>query len=181
MGRLSFEGTYLSAQNKPPSLLTMTSREIADLTGKRHDHVKRDIEVMLSELSEDIPKFGGIYSDSMNRQQTEYLLPKGLTITLVSGYSIAKRHRIVTRWMELEASGWQPVGPDKAPARPQQGPISPPWAHLQNSGWEWGQIAPRWWCYRRHGCLLSDVTSRTTGVSKRFSPGKACRYWIPQC
>lgn len=31
-----------------------------------------------------------------------YQLPKDLTLTLVAGYSVPLRHRIVTRWMELE-------------------------------------------------------------------------------
>lgn len=30
--------------------LTMTSREIAELTGKRHDNVMRDIRTMLDDL-----------------------------------------------------------------------------------------------------------------------------------
>ncbi|MDH0444859.1 Rha family transcriptional regulator [Stutzerimonas stutzeri] len=34
--------------NKP---VTMSSLEIAELTGKRHDNVRRDIENMASELS----------------------------------------------------------------------------------------------------------------------------------
>lgn len=82
---------------------TMSSREIAELTEKHHQHVKRDIESMLEALEKDVTSFGRIYFDSMNRQQTEYCLPKDLTITLVSGYSVKMRHVIVTRWQELEA------------------------------------------------------------------------------
>lgn len=85
-----------------PSVLTMSSREIAELTEKEHKHVKRDIEVMLAQLGEDGSKFGRIYLDSMNRQQGEYRLPKRETTILVSGYSVVLRARIVDRWMELE-------------------------------------------------------------------------------
>nr|WP_317199779.1 Rha family transcriptional regulator [uncultured Psychrobacter sp.] len=90
---------------------TMSSREIAQLCNKRHDHVKRDIEVMLNQIELDIPKFGRIYSDSMNRQQTEYLLDKDLTITLVAGYNAQLRYRIVKRWQELEAQVSTPAIP----------------------------------------------------------------------
>ena len=47
---------------------TMSSREIAEITEKRHPDVKRDIEVMLGQLQEDVSKFARIYFDSMNRQ-----------------------------------------------------------------------------------------------------------------
>jgi hypothetical protein len=83
--------------------LTMSSREIAELTGKQHQHVKRDIESMLVELGRDASSFGHIYRDTMNRSQTEYLLPKDLTITLVSGYNVQMRYAITKHWMELEA------------------------------------------------------------------------------
>ncbi len=82
--------------------VTMSSREIAGLTGKRHDHVKRDIEKMLSDLGEDAPKFGDIYLDSRNRQQTEYRLDRDLTETLLLGYSAPLRRKVLARLRELE-------------------------------------------------------------------------------
>ena len=82
--------------------LTMTSREIAEMTGKRHDHVKRDIEKMLNDLGLDTPSFGGTYTDSQNRQQTEYRLPKDETLCLVAGYDVKARMKIIKRWQELE-------------------------------------------------------------------------------
>lgn len=92
------------------STLVMSSREIADLTGKRHDHVMADVSKMLREIDRDIPNFRGIYLDSMNRKQKEYLLPKRETLILVSGYSVVLRTRIIDRWMELEAQAApQPV------------------------------------------------------------------------
>ncbi|WP_168377595.1 phage antirepressor KilAC domain-containing protein [Acinetobacter cumulans] len=87
---------------------TMSTRIIADLTEKRHDHVKRDVENMLRQLGLDIPKFGGIYFDTQNRQQIEYLLDEELTMTLVTGYNIVLRNRVIKRWKELELQVNQP-------------------------------------------------------------------------
>lgn len=86
---------------------TMSSREIAELTGKRHDNVVADIRKMLDELGKAAPEFSGTAlvpgpNNSM-RPVPVFNLPKDLTITLVSGYNVTMRHRIVTRWMELEA------------------------------------------------------------------------------
>lgn len=83
-------------------ILTMSSRVIAELTGKRHPDVKRDCEVMFTELELDMSKFAHIYFDSMNRQQTEYLLPKDLVETLITGYSIKLRYQVIQRLHELE-------------------------------------------------------------------------------
>lgn len=83
-------------------ILTMSSREIADLTDKRHPDVKRDIERMISDLQGDASKFAHIYLDSMNRQQTEYLLDRDHTICLLTGYSAVHRMRVIQRWQELE-------------------------------------------------------------------------------
>ena len=84
------------------SELKMSSKEIAELTDKNHGHVKRDIENMFSQLDLDVSRFGYIYLDSMKREQAGYLLDKDLTLTLISGYSIPLRHKIIKRWQELE-------------------------------------------------------------------------------
>jgi hypothetical protein len=89
---------------------TMSSREIAELTGKRHDNVTADIRKMLDELGKDVLSFQGMSPDAYGRQQPVFNLPKDLTITLVSGYNVTMRHRIVTRWMELEETA-KPAAP----------------------------------------------------------------------
>lgn len=90
-------------------LVTMSSREIAELTKKEHKNVKRDIEKMLTELGEDALSFERIYFDSMNRQQTEYLLDRELTETLLLGYSAALRRRVLRRLRELEGMAFAPT------------------------------------------------------------------------
>ena len=84
---------------------TMSSREIAELTGKQHKHVKVDVEKMLADLEEDTPSFRRIYLDSMNREQTEYLLDREHTDCLLTGYSAAMRMAVIKRWRELEGGG----------------------------------------------------------------------------
>lgn len=82
--------------------LTMSSREIAELTKKRHRDVTRDIEKMFVELGEDARNFARIYLDSRNRQQTEYALDRELTETLLTGYSAVLRRKVIVRLRELE-------------------------------------------------------------------------------
>lgn len=89
----------LATSNQP---LTMSSREIAEYTGKQHQHVKRDIEKMLNELELDVSEFGRIYKDTMNRNQTEYLLDRDQTDCLLTGYSAKARMKVIKRWKELE-------------------------------------------------------------------------------
>ena len=88
--------------------LTMSSREIAELTGKRHDHVVRDIRKMLDALKieqiDDAPTFGAIYLDDRGRQKPCFDLPKRECLILVSGYSTELRAKIIDRWLELEAT-----------------------------------------------------------------------------
>jgi Rha family phage regulatory protein len=82
----------------------MSSREIAELTGKRHDNVMRDIRAMLVELhgESDLLRFEGVYSGGNGESRPCFNLPKRETLILISGYSIVMRARIIDRWQELE-------------------------------------------------------------------------------
>ena len=82
--------------------LTMSSLEIAGLTGKRHLHVLRDIRRMLDELGEGETKFGSTYLDAQGKAHPSFNLPKRETMILVTGYSVALRSRIIDRRQELE-------------------------------------------------------------------------------
>jgi Rha family phage regulatory protein len=89
------------------TVTTMTSREIAELTGKRHDHVLRDIRNMVEQLSAD-PNLGWhcksiTYEDAQGKPRDMYVLDKNTTIVLISGYDVVLRMRIVNRWQELES------------------------------------------------------------------------------
>ncbi|WP_375703788.1 Rha family transcriptional regulator [Bartonella sp. AD13SXNS] len=96
---------------KHETIPTMSSREIAELCSKRHDHVMRDIKKMLEELN--APKFGvvdfsGYYLDSKGESRPCYNLPKRECLILVSGYSTALRAKIIDRWQELEKQAVTP-------------------------------------------------------------------------
>lgn len=94
---------------------TMSSLEIADRTGKRHDHVMRDIRVMLIALHGvgGLPNFGDTHRNEQNGQSYPiFRLPKRECIILVTGYSIPMRAAVVDRWAELEAQVAAPALPD---------------------------------------------------------------------
>jgi phage regulator Rha-like protein len=93
--------------------LSMSSREIAEVTGKAHKHVKRDIEVLIEQgvingsnfgLNEYKVKVGFGY-----RTEEEYILDHDATMTLVTGYDAKRRMAVVKRWRELEQGVATPV------------------------------------------------------------------------
>jgi len=97
---------------------TMSSREIADLCGKEHRNVCRDIDT----LNESYEQMGllkveqGYYTlqNTGNQQHRQFLLNKEQTIDLITGYRADIRIRINRRWQELEqqVSASNPVMPE---------------------------------------------------------------------
>lgn len=95
--------THSGFGGKSPA--SMTTKEISDLTGKRHDNVMRDTRKMLVELFGEggLLKFEDTHRDEQNGQEYPiFRLPKDLTVTLVSGYNVRLRHLIVCRLEEME-------------------------------------------------------------------------------
>lgn len=86
---------------------TMSSREIAELTGKRHDHVLRDCDTLNDNYEKmGFPRIGeGYYThpNTGNQQHREYLLTKMQTFDLMTGYNVELRIKVNRRWAELEA------------------------------------------------------------------------------
>lgn len=92
-------------------MTTMSSREIAELTGKRHDNVMRDIRNMMSDLG--ALKSEDTYIHPSNGQEySMFNLNKEETLCLVAGYHAKLRMAIIKRWSELEESVKQPALPD---------------------------------------------------------------------
>lgn len=94
-----------------PIIQTMSSKEIADMTGKEHKDVLRDIRNMFEQLQIDSAQFCAQYKDSTGRTLPCFNLDKDLSICLVSGYNVQLRMAIIKRWNELEAQVLEAVRP----------------------------------------------------------------------
>ncbi|WP_338790490.1 phage regulatory protein/antirepressor Ant [Pseudomonas sp. AE27] len=83
--------------------ITMSSMDIASVTGKRHDNVMHDIRKQFKELGQDALEFQGIYLDAHKRQKPCFYLPRREVDILLTGYSAKMRAAVVDRWRALEA------------------------------------------------------------------------------
>lgn len=83
---------------------TMSSREIAELTEKRHDHVIRDVRKLNESYEKlNLPKVGAVdYIDAKGEKRLEYQLTKIQTFDLMTGYNTELRIRVNRRWEQLE-------------------------------------------------------------------------------
>ena len=93
------------------NIKTMSSREIAELTGKQHGHVVRDIELLNETLIEESLSIIGesFYTADNGQVYREFLLTQAQTIDLMTGYNRNLRVRINRRWQELEQRVAAPV------------------------------------------------------------------------
>ncbi|MEY8872887.1 phage antirepressor KilAC domain-containing protein [Haemophilus sp. SZY H52] len=92
----------LQIMNKNSSVLTMSSREIADLVESRHDSVKRTIERLQDkELIQLTPMVE--VKNHLGQVVTEYQLIKRDTYVVVAQLSPEFTARLVDRWQELES------------------------------------------------------------------------------
>lgn len=88
--------------------MTMSSREIAELTGSTHDNVLKTVRglrdkgiVSGNETPYVHPQNGQTYH--------EFLLSYRDTMVVVSGYSVELRAKIIDRWQELENAAAKPA------------------------------------------------------------------------
>ena len=79
---------------------TMSSLEIAELTGKDHKNVLADARRMLAEI-QSAEKLAD-YKDGRGRAQPCLMLDKEESLCLVTGYSAKLRMAVIKRWQELE-------------------------------------------------------------------------------
>lgn len=96
------------------NLNVMTSLQIAEAIGKRHANVIRDIDNILSQLSDNQGQLTSeftsngyvvrksAYKDAQGKDRPMYELNKKASLLLASGYDVVLRSKIIDRWEELE-------------------------------------------------------------------------------
>ena len=88
---------------------TMSSFEIAKLTGKQHKHVMRDIrDLNIGYENLHLPKIGQMFKitelpNGAKRNDPYFELTKMQTFDLLTGYNTELRIKVNRRWAELEA------------------------------------------------------------------------------
>lgn len=84
----------------------MTSLEIAEVTGKQHAHVMRDIRKLLeqgvSESNFGLSSYQQAQPNGGTKEVAMYSLTKKGCLILASGYDALLREKIINRWEELE-------------------------------------------------------------------------------
>jgi len=82
----------------------LTSVEIAELTGKRHSNVMRDIGNMLDQLKIESAEFCSAYLDIKGESRPCYSLPPREVKILITGYDVVRRAKVIDRLEQLESN-----------------------------------------------------------------------------
>lgn len=80
----------------------MTSLQIAEVTGKEHKNVMRDIRNILEQGVNQLNFELVSYKDAKGEERPMYSLTKKGCLILASGYDALLREKIINRWEELE-------------------------------------------------------------------------------
>jgi len=95
---------FLQSQNVARK---MSSQEIADLVGKRHDNVKRTIETLVERGTIQLPQFEEV-KIHLGQSVTVYQICKRDSFVVVAQLSPEFTAALVDRWQELEGQVAQP-------------------------------------------------------------------------
>ena len=84
----------------------MMSTELAELAGKKHFHVMRDIEVIIEQLTHsqnlDYSFKSTTYTAANDQAYKCYELDYEATMIVITGYNVVARAKVIRRWLELE-------------------------------------------------------------------------------
>jgi Rha family phage regulatory protein len=82
------------------SELKYTSRKVAEVTGKIHKNVIRDIEKLLNNQEVSGLTFEpGSYADKQGQLRTEYLMGENDLYLLITGYKPELRQKVINSWL----------------------------------------------------------------------------------
>jgi phage antirepressor YoqD-like protein len=95
-------------QQPDPTPNRMSTREVAELTGKNHGDVMRDVRNMVASLQK--AKLHCVcdassYTGANGQQYDMYEMDKPTTICLLTGYDVVARMKVINRWQVLENGG----------------------------------------------------------------------------
>lgn len=89
----------------------MSSKEIAEITGKEHKHVCRDIRNLVEALTggPDLDHPGIVAVIDSRGYVDHFTLDFKATMTLITGYDAKRREMVVDRWLALETGAAKPA------------------------------------------------------------------------
>lgn len=99
----------LAAQPSEMGVREMSSLEIAELTGKQHSNVMRDIRALLDQGVNQINFELVDYTDKKGEKRSMYNLTKKGSLILASGYNAVLREKIIDRWEAIETGQATPM------------------------------------------------------------------------